>query len=509
MLPAIAIQIISNEQTDQAALLDLLRCYGFHIYKTDGSTSENILKITWNDSRDQGTMNFFVNGMNYSSSFKVPTLQFKEDPELHRRRGLRLALHRLLTNEDLVRGNPWGILTGVRPTKMVHRFIDQGHNNDEIVHFLEKEFAMAPDRIKLLMETVDFQRHSIPLNAFGIKKISLYLGFPFCPSRCSYCSFPGYDIHKWEKQVEPCLEAMIKEIRAIGAGTKIYGQKIHSFYFGGGTPTSMSPLQLRILLKTVLESFDFIIDAEWTIEAGRPETLSEEMLQVLAEFPVRRVCINAQTLNEHTLLKIGRKHTTEDFMRTFENVRSHPVLGSCFINSDLILGLPGESIDQYQESFIKMLALRPDNLTLHHLAIKKGSVLKHAKLETMSPLEAEEAGTWSKKQLAHFGYIPYYLYRQKDIIALGENVGYTLPEKACLYNVYMMEERHTILGLGVGSASKFISNQDWSLENTYNPKDIYQYIERLPDLIKHKLDKMEKVLTTQIIGTNNQEENTC
>jgi oxygen-independent coproporphyrinogen-3 oxidase len=425
---------------------------------------------------------------------KVRPYAFEETAENRRHRVLRLAFHHLLIHHQLDRPNPWGILTSVRPTKIVHRFIDQGIETNEIRKILDTEYGMEPERIDLMMSTIRYQRPYLLSKAESRKRISIYLSFPFCPSRCRYCSFPGYDMHRWQKWVQPYLDAMLQEISALSKAVKELDLSVQTVYFGGGTPTAMLPVDMERILTAVQNSFNLEKNCEWTIEAGRPETLNEAMLEVLAQFPISRVCINPQTMQQITLDEIDRRHTVSLVNKAFELVHQNPALSKCAINSDLILGLPGENLNELSDTLEKLLELQPENITVHGLSIKRGSAFKEQHPLLCTGKTALALGDFARKKLAMAGYKPYYLYRQKEILALGENVGYTLPGKHCLYNIQMMEERQTILGIGVGASSKFISKEDWSLENNRNPKDLIQYIEKIQVLIQRKVDKLRQIV---------------
>lgn len=491
------IRFISNNSADAAILADLLRSYGFvaaegkdDIYsKADifleakWDTENTAVNICWSE----GTIKYL------HKEFVFPHI-FEETEENRRRRVLRLALHHLITENNISRPNPWGILTGVRPSKMIHRFLDQNMPEEAIRRILQECYCVVPEKIDLLLATVLYQRDYLLTKSEALKKISIYLSFPFCPSRCSYCSFPGYDIKRCRKWVQPCIEAMLQEIRALGAAAEELGLEVQTFYFGGGTPTSMSPADMDVILEAVLSSFNFIDNPEWTVEGGRPETLTEEMLTVLGKYPVNRLCINPQTMQQKTLDHIHRNHSVDLVEKAFFRVRNNENLGRCLINSDLILGLPGENIQDLAETIDRLLQLAPENITLHCLAIKRGSEYKANQPDVLDDVEAAALGNLAHKKLKAAGYVPYYLYRQKDILAKGENVGFTLPGKHSLYNINMMEERQIILGLGVGSSSKFINKDDWTLENMYNPKDVSQYIDRITELIQRKVDKLKQIV---------------
>jgi oxygen-independent coproporphyrinogen-3 oxidase len=525
--------LTSNCSSDRAVLNDLLRCYGYEVRSEEaqaaeacGMTSEAqltsndimdvqakdvmdmavvhemgvcvptalarppLLQIAWDRQKKSVRLNWQDQQQTCSWEEEVRPFAFEETWEYRRRRVLRLAFHHMLIAYKLARPNPWGILTGVRPTKMIHRFLDQGLSEEDIRHILEVEYGVEKTRIGLLLQTVQYQRPILSKYSGDRKVISLYLGFPFCPSRCSYCSFPGYDLKRWKKWAEPCFQAMLEEIHQIGAAAGKLGLKIQTMYFGGGTPTSMDADHMDKILSALSADFDFMPDAEWTVEGGRPETLTEEILDVLSRHKVHRICVNPQTMQQKTLDSIGRKHRVEDVEETFRRLAGRNMA----VNSDLILGLPGEGLAELKDTLDRLLAFRPENVTIHGLAIKRGSAFKENYPELLAGAAGQAMGDSARQKLTEAGYVPYYLYRQKEILAMTENIGYTLPEQHCLYNILMMEERQTIVGIGVGAASKFISPNDWSLENFYNPKDLIQYIERIDELIQRKVDKLKQIV---------------
>ena len=457
------------------------------------------LTVSWTPAFTAVTLACTATGSVWIHREEAKPVVFPETDENRRRRVMRLAFHRLLENApDLAsaiqaRPSPWGILTGVRPVKMVQRFIDRGLGEEEIGTILDRDFGLEPSRRLLLAQVSDAQKPFLPAEGEGRKSVSLYLAYPFCPSRCSYCSFPGYEARRWQKWQAPYLDALEREIREMGRAATGMGFRVETLYFGGGTPTSMTPSAMDRLLTALGESFPLATGLEWTVEGGRPETLTCAMLEVLAAHPVTRLCINPQSMDQRTLDRIGRKHTAEETGAAFERVREvmAGTGGKTWrINCDLILGLPGEGPAETCESLARILAQRPDNVTLHALAIKRGSIYKEEQGSLPERADGPEMVESTRAMLAEAGYAPYYLYRQKDSLAGGENVGYTLPGAECLYNILMIGERQTILGLGAGAGSKFIHPEDWSLDNVYNPKDMIQYIEKTDDMIARKVDKL-------------------
>lgn len=504
--------VTSNIASDREALADLLRCYGYTAAEAGGGLpGEELwedwgggagpapalpsLTIRWTEGQTVVDMDWRQGNAAFNWRQKVLPAPFEESPENRRRRVLRLCFHHLVSQMPGSRPSPWGVLTGVRPAKVAQRFLDEGLSGEAITRALTEDYGIAAERAETLYQIAVYQRPFLPALTEGRERISVYIGYPFCPSRCAYCSFPGYDLNKWRKRQPECVAAMLEEIRAVGRRTRELGLKVQTLYFGGGTPTAMGLEQMDSLLAACRDSFDLMPEIEWTIEGGRPDTLTEDMLRTIAAYPVNRICVNPQSMRAETLARIGRKHSPEEIRETFRRVRriSGELGLGWSVNSDLILGLPGETAADVADTLEEILAFRPENITVHSLAIKRGSAFQEVRPELPELDEALAMAEVTRQKLLAAGYLPYYLYRQKEILASGENIGYALPGQACLYNILMIEERQTILGLGVGSGSKYLTPGAWSLENAYNPKDLIQYIERIPDLIQRKVDKLGEI----------------
>ena len=502
MAPLKLLRFRSNNAGDASVLADYLRSFGYLL--TDEAHVEGDhedgpeLRVTWAHSAASLALTWREGGDAWSHGEEIRIADFAETAENRRRRALRLAFHHLLEKEAGLRDSmqstpsPWGILTGVRPTKMLQRFFDQKLEDGDIRSILAEDFGVSPDRIRLLLDVAHRQRPFLPAPDEGRKRISLYLGYPFCPSRCGYCSFAGYEFKRWRKWQDAYHHALEKEIKETGGAASRLGFQVENLYFGGGTPTCMPPSAMDKLLSAVRESFAVMPDTEWTVEGGRPETLTGEMLDVLAAHPVNRICVNPQSMNQGALDRIGRRHEASAVTEAIAAIREMAAgLGRDWrINCDLILGLPGEGAAEVEDSLRQALDLRPDNLTLHGLAIKRGSAYKEQNESLPDRLTGLEMIRLSRDMLEEAGYQPYYLYRQKDSLAGGENTGYCLPGKECRYNILMIEERQTILGLGAGAGSKFLRPGDWSLINLYNPKDMIQYITGIDEFIRRKVDKL-------------------
>lgn len=375
---------------------------------------------------------------------------------------------------------PWGSLTGIRPTRLLYEYLGKGYTSQQGIDGLCADFHLHPDKAQLLADIVATQREAMA--DAQPRDIDVYIGIPFCPSRCSYCSFAAMDINKAAKLVSPYLDALRREIACAGDIVRRQGLRLRCLYFGGGTPTALTSAQLGSLLDACADAFGDGF-CEVTVEAGRPDTLTPDMVDMLGERGVTRVSVNPQTLCDETLLRIGRGHTCRDVYAAYAMVRERLRVQ---VNMDLILGLPGESLDTMMASLEGALALAPENITVHTLALKRAS-----KLMEQGAAHADEGGvatavTANEARLAAAGYAPYYLYRQKYMAGRLENVGYTLPGGACLYNIHTMEETTGVIALGAGGISKRIFDRELRIERQPNPRDVAWYLQSLESIIEKK-----------------------
>ncbi|MDF2539474.1 MAG: hypothetical protein K0S76_2495 [Herbinix sp.] len=354
-------------------------------------------------------------------------------------------LYRMLS-ERLQKELPWGILTGIRPTKLVYEMLEDNRELHDICTHMKKEYLCSEDKIDM---SVRIARREMEL----LKEIddrngySLYVGIPFCPSTCLYCSFTSYSIEKFSNYVEAYLDALEKEI-IFGAGC-FPDKKLTTVYLGGGTPTTLSAEQLDRLLKLIRKHFDFTYVKEFCVEAGRPDSITRNKLVVLKENGVDRISINPQSMQQRTLDLIGRKHSVEQIKEAFQLARE---TGHDNINMDIIIGLPGENLEDVQDTLRQLEELNPESLTVHTLALKRAARLNLEK-DSYSDLKANDV-TKMLEATIHFAkkhdYLPYYLYRQKNMADNLENIGYAKHGKEGLYNILIMEEQQTILALGAG-----------------------------------------------------------
>jgi len=388
----------------------------------------------------------------------------------------------------------WGILTGMRPTKIVHEMLEKKYDKQKIISSLITHYKLNNNKAELLTKIALSQRKILEDN--NKNKVSVYIGIPFCPSKCLYCSFPSFSIQKWGHLEDEFVENLIKEMDAIGSFLLKNGVEVETVYLGGGTPTSISLKNMEKILKKI--RLYFSDNKEFTVEAGRPNTLNQEMMSLMKDYGVTRISINPQTMNNKTLRIIGRKHTPEDVEKAFYNARD---TGFDSINMDLIIGLPGESLKDFRKSLNKVIALKPENITIHTLAIKRASKLN----EKLGEIELPKTETvnammdFALQCCRDNGYLPYYLYRQKKMLGNLENIGFCLPGKACIYNVQIIEERQTIIGLGVGGVTKALDVETLEFNRIPNVKDITNYNHRIDEMILRKLENpiLQKTLAKQ------------
>ncbi|MDD7218954.1 MAG: coproporphyrinogen dehydrogenase HemZ [Clostridia bacterium] len=410
----------------------------------------------------------------------------KPDVDLHALRkenkdSLKYALYNLLvklTGKTL----PWGNLTGIRPAKLAMGMIESGMSNVETAREMREKYLVSPEKTALAV-TIANRERKILENIDYENGYSLYIGIPFCPSICLYCSFSSYPLKVWEKRTDEYVDALCREVEAVSSFMK--GRKLDTIYIGGGTPTTLLPKQLERLLNTVGETFGYDGLEEFTIEAGRPDSISREKLQAIRNFPVTRISVNPQTMNQETLDIIGRRHTVEQTKEAFYLARE---MGFDNINMDLIVGLPGEDISMVQSTLEQIKALDPDSLTVHSLAVKRAARLNifREKYQEMTFENNQEIMNLTMQAAHEMEMAPYYLYRQKNMKGNFENVGYAKVDKAGIYNILIMEEKQPIIALGAGGSSKLVFDHGKRIERVENVKDVSSYISRIDEMIERK-----------------------
>ena len=375
---------------------------------------------------------------------------------------------------------PWGALVGVRPTKLIRRYLIMGYTYDEIDEILEKLYFVFPEKRKLLIEVV--KKENEYLNPKGV---NMYVGIPYCPTRCKYCSFASYEINsKLGNYYDDFVKTLIEEIKLTGEMLKDKEVKIESLYFGGGTPSILKEKDLKNILEELYKNIDLSHLKEFTFEAGREDTLTKEKLEILKEMKVDRVSLNPQTFNEKVLKELNRNFDKKHFDEMFREIKR---LGFV-VNMDFIIGLPGESVEDILNTFETVKGYDIDNLTIHFLAIKNGSTLIKNKYR-ITEIENQRIEDKIREVVEEKNLKPYYLYRQKNSMNWGENLGYSIEGKESIFNIEMIEENQSTIGLGGGAISKKVEMIDetrFSIVRYINPKDPYMYICELKDRMKQK-----------------------
>lgn len=385
---------------------------------------------------------------------------------------------------------PWGILTGIRPAKIVHEMLEKGLEHEGVIRALDANYDVSRPKAELLYNVAMVE--SDILKRTDRNKVGLYIGIPFCTSRCLYCSFTSNPINKCRHLVADYMAALKSEIEGTAAIIKDKGYKIQSVYIGGGTPTSIDVCNLRALLDEVQICFDLDGTEEVTLEAGRPDSIDEEKLDAIKNSRVTRISINPQTMNDETLKLIGRNHTSEDIVKAFEMARNK---GFGNINMDVIVGLPGENIYMFRHTLDEIERLGPESLTVHTMALKRASRLSEEKdrYKTASVSDVAKMVEMAQDGALSMGMHAYYLYRQKNMIGNLENVGYCKPGFESVYNVQIMEERQSIIALGAGATTKVVYYKDNKIERVFNVKDIRQYIQRVGEMLDRKRDLLDSL----------------
>lgn len=399
---------------------------------------------------------------------------------------LKRALYQILcahTGKEL----PWGTLTGIRPTKIAMAMLEAGETREAIASHMKETYLTSPEKIELTIKTAEEERALLaPLDYQN--GYSLYIGIPFCPTTCLYCSFTSFPIGQWKDRTRLYLDALYREMQYVAESMKKRpGQASHleTVYFGGGTPTSLPAEDLDWLLTRLEETFDLSTVRELTVEAGRPDSITREKLEVLRKHGVSRISINPQTMKQETLNLIGRHHTVEQVKECFHMARE---LGFDNINMDLIIGLPDETMEDVRATMEEVKKLDPDSITVHSLAIKRAARLHmwKEKYENLTIQNTQEMIDLTAAYAKDMGMVPYYLYRQKNMAGNFENVGYAKPGKACLYNILIMEEKQTILACGAGTSTKFVYPAENRVERVENVKDVTGYMERIEEMMDRK-----------------------
>lgn len=394
----------------------------------------------------------------------------------------RLIFH--LLGDRMKIAPPWGLMTGIRPVKKVTELMEQGRSYGEIRKILTERFEISEEKFRLAYDTAVNQ---FPiLKSLAPESVSLYISIPFCPTRCSYCSFVSHSMDTAIKLIPEYVDALCRELEITGEIVRETGVKINTVYFGGGTPTSLSAEEIRTIMECVRKNFDLENVLEYSFEAGRPDTVTAEKLRVIKEMGADRISINTQTLNDEVLKNIGRNHTADEFFRAFELARN---AGFGVINTDLIAGLPTETTESFIKSLDGVIALSPENITVHTLTIKRASNLFEQE-RGENDISVSDMVDYSIDALTANGYMPYYLYRQKNTVDNLENVGYSKKNCESRYNIFIMDETQTIIGAGCSASTKLVY-PDGKISRIHNYKFPYEYIRRFEQLMNKKKEITE------------------
>lgn len=416
-----------------------------------------------------------------------PGLERQAAVKLSDRKETKNVLKRLLyqmLSDHTGQKLPWGNLTGIRPTKIPMALLEQGWKNTQIAEYMRETYDTSREKTALAIAIANRERHILK-DLHYKNGYSLYVGIPFCPSICLYCSFSSSPLSLWRDRVDAYLDALCREIDAVSGMFR--ERELDTVYIGGGTPTTLEPEQMDRLLTKMEERFDYTHVKEFTVEAGRPDSITREKLQVLKNHGISRISINPQTMNQKTLDLIGRRHTVEETRESFALARA---LGFDNINMDLIVGLPGEGIEEVGYTMEELKNMHPDSVTVHSLALKRATRLNLFKEQyrEISFQNSSQIMDMTARCCQEMGLAPYYLYRQKNMAGNFENVGYAREGKEGIYNILIMEEVQSILALGAGASTKLV-DQD-HIERIENVKDIKNYIERIEEMIRRKEDRI-------------------
>jgi len=416
---------------------------------------------------------------------EVPEKDGRSKKELHE--AFKCTLYTKLSAQ-LNKTLPWGYLTGVRPSKIAYTLLEKGADREQILEEFTKKHLVSEKKAQLALQVAQTEKSILEKMDYK-NGYSLYIGIPFCPTTCLYCSFTSYSLAAYQSKVQPYLEALLKEMKYVSEAMR--GRRLDTVYFGGGTPTTLSAGQLDMLLTELERQFDLSACRELTVEAGRPDSITYEKLCVLKAHHVDRISINPQTMNQQTLDLIGRRHTVEQIEEAFALAGK---AGLDNINMDMILGLPGENKEMVQHTLEKIKALAPESLTVHSLAIKRAAALNiwREKYLDLQMDNSDEIVSMAAEYAHQMGHQPYYMYRQKNMAGNFENVGYSKPGLECIYNILIMEEKQTIIAMGAGASTKIVfqneteGGQAGRIERIENVKDVTNYIQRIDEMIERK-----------------------
>lgn len=387
----------------------------------------------------------------------------------------------------------WGFLTGIRPTKLLHKSLREGMSKEDAHQMLHEEYKISNEKIQLMQQIVDCQLAVVP-DLYNLQQeVSIYIGIPYCPTKCAYCTFPAFAIGANKGSVSTFLAGLHYEIKEMGKALKEMNIPITTIYFGGGTPTSITAEEMDALYADMYKYFPDVENVrEITVEAGRPDTITPEKLDVLNKWKIDRISINPQSYIDETLKAIGRHHSVQETVDKFHLARQ---MGMNNINMDLIIGLPGEGTKEFQHTLNETEKLMPESVTVHTLSFKRASEMTQnkQKYKVADRSEVEEMMNMAVHWTEEHGYHPYYLYRQKNILGNLENVGYSKQGQESIYNIMIMEEQQTIIGIGCGAASKFINHETGTIQHFANPKDPKSYNESFEKYTNEKIEILKQL----------------
>ena len=450
------------------------------ICMTYEETEEHSCDLLFVSSKEQGCYQIRYQGEGQCGQISIKESESRRENKDHLKYALYQDVLVKLTGHTL----PWGNLTGIRPVKLAMGMLDEGLTNVQTAQELRDQYLVSPKKTALSVAIANRERDILKDIDYD-KGYSLYVGIPFCPSICLYCSFSSYPLKLWAARTDEYLDALCKEAAAVASLMKSLGRKLDTIYIGGGTPTTLEPYQLERLLDCLSQQFGYDGLLEFTVEAGRPDSITGEKLAAIHKFPVTRISVNPQTMNQKTLDLIGRKHSVEDTKNAFWMAREQ---GFDNINMDLIVGLPGEDLTMVEHTLREVRSLDPDSLTVHSLAVKRAARLNifRDQYQEMTFENNQEIMDLTMKTAYEMGMSPYYLYRQKNMKGNFENVGYAKVDKAGIYNILIMEEKQPIIALGAGGSSKLVFDHERRIERVENVKDVTNYISRIDEMIQRK-----------------------
>lgn len=443
------------------------------IYENDTDEEDNVFVVTeFLDNK------IFVDATVYDKH-KKECVTFDEDTDTQM--ALTVLFYNIMS-EILGIKYPWGTLYGVRPARLMHRLTDE-NDEEKAKEILRTKYLVNEEKINLTDNVMHHENKIIALSSEN--SFSLYVSIPFCPSRCSYCSFVSHSIENTYKLIEPYVDLLIKEIEETGRYAKELGLKLETVYFGGGTPTTLSATDLTRIFKAIENNFDLSNLREYTVEAGRPDTVTKEKFVALKSAGVSRISINPQTFNDEVLKVIGRRHTSAQTIDAFNLARA---CGFDNINMDFIAGLPQDNLESFTNSIDKAVDMGAESVTIHTLALKSAAYMatRETAFDVTDKIVTSDMVQYSGKKLTDNGYYPYYMYRQSKSVGNLENVGWCKDGLDCLYNVFMMDETHTVFSVGAGAVIKLKDQRTGKIERIYNYKYPYEYVDKFDDIIKRK-----------------------